>query len=229
MNYDIRPCSLSVVREMCERYHAYGGAGNTSVYAFAVYEEGTPVASFVWQPPPPGAAVSVCPEAPYGVLALSRMVAVPKGERRLNHISRPLRRQMKHLIDRTRWPVLITYSDEGLGHTGHVYKCSGWEKTNRRRCPTWTKDGVRVSSYRNGSTDTRGLLRGEDKYIQRWEHWACERGEADSFMRLGGWERVPTGKTWRSGSPAFTITRCLPLCGEYGTVQDRGAETSALN
>lgn len=34
-------------------------------------------------------------------------------------VSKPLRRQMRVEIDRGRWPVLITYSDEGQGHTGH--------------------------------------------------------------------------------------------------------------
>jgi len=78
------------------------------------------VAAYAWQPPPPGASRAVCPEAPEGVLALSRMVAVPRDERRLQHVSTPLRRQMRVLIDRGRWPVLVTYSDEGQGHTGNA-------------------------------------------------------------------------------------------------------------
>lgn len=113
MAYDIRRCSIEVVRGLCERFHIYESAGGLAVDAFAVYENGEPVAGYAWQPPPPGAAKGVCPEAPQGVLALSRMVAVPKSDRALKHVSKPLREQMKRMIDRTRWPVLVTYSDEG--------------------------------------------------------------------------------------------------------------------
>jgi hypothetical protein len=60
---------------------------------------------------------------------------------------------MNVLIDRTRWPVLVTYSDIGQGHTGHVYKCSGWEKVGEpeRRCPL----GRRRSREGRRSVDAR--------------------------------------------------------------------------
>ena len=111
--------------------YPYGGSGRVAVYSFGVLEGSTLVAAFAWQPPPVGAARSVNSHAPHGVLALSRMVSVPKEERRLKHVSKPLRFQMLYLIDRTRWPSLVTYSDEGLGHTGFVYQTSGWKKTTR--------------------------------------------------------------------------------------------------
>lgn len=38
MKFDIRPCSLEAVRELCERFHGYGGAGSRATYAFGVYE-----------------------------------------------------------------------------------------------------------------------------------------------------------------------------------------------
>jgi hypothetical protein len=137
------------------------------------------------------------------------MVAVPKVERQLRHISRPLRRQMRVLIDRTRWPVLLTYSDEGQGHTGYVYKCSGWEATIRRQRPTFLDaQGRRVSSYSDGKHDTSKLLRGEPTWIQRWEHWTCPRGSAGEWMSAHGWRRVVLpGVVWRSGSQAYTYER----------------------
>lgn len=126
--YTMRRVTLKEVRDLCERFHGYGSVGASATYAFGVFEADLCVAAYSWQPPPPGAARSACPEAPEGVLSLSRMVAVPRDDRALNHVSKPLRRQMRREIDRTRWPVLITFSDEGQGHTGYVYKCSGWEK-----------------------------------------------------------------------------------------------------
>lgn len=209
LSYDLRVCDLDVARKLCKRFHGYGSVGNNATYAFAVYEDDKPVAVYVWQPPPPGAARAVCPEAPHGVLALSRMVAVPKNKRRLNHVSKPLRRQMNMLIDRTRWPVLITYSDEGQGHTGHVYMCSGWEKTTRARRPFFVDSkGRRASSYSNGKHGGRKLKQGGLTWIQRWEHWVCTRGVADKWMRKHGWKRKRVvGRVWRSGNPAFTYVQ----------------------
>lgn len=122
-SYDLRPVPRADVAALCAAHHGYGGAGHAVTYAWGVVEGGRVIAAYAWQPPPPGAARAVCPEAPTGVLALSRMVAVPRDERRLRHVSTPLRRQMRVLIDRGRWPVLVTYSDEGQGHTGHDYRC----------------------------------------------------------------------------------------------------------
>lgn len=206
VSYDLRPCALSVVRDLCAQYHGYGGAGGVATYSFAVYENDKAVAAFAWQPPAPGSAQSVCPSEPSAVIALSRMVAVPREERELNHISKPLRRQMDRLIDRTRYPVLVTYSDEGQGHTGHVYKCSGWTATTReKRRWYYSLDGSRISSYCNGKTTREGRFFGGHTWIQRWEKRACEIEQVPEWLRDHGWMRVPiTGKRWRSGNQAYT-------------------------
>lgn len=203
-SFDMRLCDLEAVSALVGEHHGYGSIGAASVYAFAVYEDGRVVAAYAWQPPPPGAAKAVCPEAPGGVLALSRMVAVPRAERRLRHVSKPLRQQMRREIDRGRWPVLITYSDNGQGHTGHVYKCSGWEKTTLARRPFYLNaEGKRASSYSNGKHGGRALTRGGVTQIQRWEHWICARGAAARWMEAAGWRRVPmVGRRWRSGNQA---------------------------
>jgi len=105
--YDLRRCSLADVRALCIAHHGYRSAGNTAVYAFGVYEDGRIVAAYAWQPPPPGAARSVCPEAPYGVLALSRMVAVPREERALRHVSRPPGKGVGAADPRDGWPHFL--------------------------------------------------------------------------------------------------------------------------
>lgn len=209
--FDIRPISISEVRGLCERHHGYGSCGNVAVYAFGVIERGSIVAAYAWNPPPPGATLSICPEAPWAVLALSRMVAVPKSERELNHVSRPLRWQMMNLIDRGRWPVLVTYSDEGQGHTGHVYKCSGWTPTVRSKRATFTNtEGVRTSTYSAGNNVSDRLIRSTDTYLQRWEHWACERGGVESWCGAHGWMRRSAG-VWKRGTIRHEITRQMSL------------------
>lgn len=223
MKFDLRPAPLEDVRALCERHHGYQSAGGLATYCFGVFEpernlgrdneelvSESLVAGYTWQPPPPGASTAVCPEAPHAVLALSRMVAVPKEERQLKHVSKPLMEQMHELIDRTRWPVLVTYSDEGQGHTGYVYQCSGWEKTTRTLVKTYVDAGDRrVSPYSNGEYAKRqGVKREGTTWIQRWEHWVCQRGYADAWLKTHGWARVAIpGKKWRSGNPAFRYER----------------------
>jgi len=197
---DIRVCDQLEILDLCQRYHSYKTAGSYSAYCFGVYEQDRLVAAYSWMPPALGAAKSVCPEAPQGVLALSRMVAVPREERLLRHVSKPLRIQMRRLIDRGRWPVLVTYSDEGDGHTGHVYKCSGWHKTERRRRPVYTDN----SGVRQSVVDGRYLTLSGYTWLQRWEHWVCDSGTVNLWMESHGWYREPIpGKVWRSGNQAY--------------------------
>ena len=209
-SYDLRPAKRADVLPLFLEHHGYKSLSNSTTYLFAVWENDRVVQAFAWQPPPPGAAKSVCPEAPYGVLALSRMVAVPEEDRR-TRLRNPLRKQMRSLIDRTRWPVLVTYSDEGQGHTGYIYQITGWEKTVRSKRPTKVgPNGERLSSYSNGKHGSRDLSNGQSTWIQRWEHWRCERGEAHLHIGMHEWQRTPVlGKKWASGNPAFTYVRFL--------------------
>ena len=189
--------------------------GGRATYAFGVFEDGRCVAGYAWQPPPFGSANAVCPEFHHGVLSLSRMVAVPKEHRKLKHVSKPLMVQMKTLIDRRRWPVLITYSDSSVGHTGYVYQCSGFEKTSSRKVKmVRDESGQRVSQYQNGlRVSAEGMLV-ESATIQRWEHWACERGTANTFAADAGWRVVAlAGKVWASGKQAHKVIRQEPADG----------------
>jgi hypothetical protein len=209
MKFDIRRCTLADVDALCAAHHAYGGAGASATYAFGVYEEDRLVAAYAWQPPPAGAARAVNPHLPHGVLALSRMVAVPREERALKHISKPLLWQMKKGICRTRWPSLVTYSDEGLGHTGHVYRCSGWTPTVRSRRPQFEDaEGRRSSTYSNGKHTREGLTSIGYATIQRWEHHLVPVEESPEVFAAAGWRLVPIpGKVWRSGRQAHTVVR----------------------
>lgn len=212
-NYTIRETTVAEVKDLFARFHAYKSTGRVCTYAFAVIEDDKPVAAFLWQPPPPNAAKVVCPELQVGVLSLSRMVATPREERRLQHISKPLKHQMKHLIDRTRWPVLVTYSDESVGHTGHVYKCSGWKKTARNATTMYTVGDQRVSRYSNGVTTKPENAIASSAWIQRWEHRIAQDPVELVALFSKHWDRVPvrardgTPKLWRSGAQAYTYQR----------------------
>ena len=206
MKQGLHHCKPSDVAYLFEAHHGYGGVGGTSTYCFGLFEDDRLVAAFVWQPPAYGAAKSVCPDAPWAVLSLSRMVAVPRAERRCQKLSEVLRQQFV-LIDRTRWPVLITYSDEGQGHNGWVYRCARMKRTSRKRVRFYNDSaGVRRSSLSNGKSDTSRLVFGGHTWINRWEHWVCQRDQVLRYVHGAGWVRVPVeGKKWQSGNPAFRI------------------------
>jgi len=211
----LREADIAEVRPLFERYHQYAGVSNAATYLWVLEDKGKILAAFAWQPPPFGAAKSACPEAPQAVLALSRMVAVPKAERAHlsqsngRHISKLLKRQTGHLIDRTRYPVLITYADHGVGHDGYVYRCAGWTPTRKSVVPQYENaSGKRTSRYQNGLTSTEGLVEIGKNTIERWEHWACARGAAAAWLEAHHWVRVAIpGKRWKSGSPAFRFER----------------------
>ncbi len=207
----LRAAPLAAMRALFEAHHAYKGVSASSTYAFGVYEDEVLVAAFAWQPPPVGCATSVLPDCPSGVLSLSRMVALPRAERRLKHLSNPLKVQMHHLIDRTRWPALVTFSDEGKGHTGHVYKCSGWTKTTRSETPNFEDEGgARVSKYQSGVSSLEGLVRAGWSWKQRWEHHVVPPELALAHME-SGWRHEPIpGKFWKSGNPAYRWVRRSP-------------------
>lgn len=206
MNFDIRRISPKLCMNLFEQYHGYGGANTTCTYCFGVFEKNKCIAAFIWNPPSYGCAKDVCPQLPQAVLSLSRMVAVPKCERILQHISKPLRYQMKYMIDRTRWPVLVTYSDSSLGHNGHVYKCSGWQPTKAHSTPNYIdNNGKRCSSQSNDGRANK-LIRVGHSIKQRWEHWINNKDDAIKNW-YDNWDIVPTkGKTWRSGNQAYHIT-----------------------
>lgn len=79
----------------------------------------------LWMPPTPPAARSVAGDDDWhGVLCLSRFALDPEVPK--NGASYFLAASMR-LLDRTRWPVLLTYADTRLGHTGAIYLATNWQ------------------------------------------------------------------------------------------------------
>jgi hypothetical protein len=53
------------------------------------------------------------------------------------------------LLDRDRWPVLLTYADMHHGHTGAIYKATGWRLDAVTNSGTYfVKDGRQVGRKR---------------------------------------------------------------------------------
>lgn len=125
---------LNLGQGMVRRWHYSRGSSNTAVYCHGLFPReyfwaGEAVGVALWLPPTKTAAQSFTDKW-QGVLALSRLAIddrVPA-----NGESFLIRHSMR-LIDRVRWPVLVSYADEWRGHTGAIYKATGWTECGRTK------------------------------------------------------------------------------------------------
>lgn len=109
------------------QWHYSRSAPNTGqtfgLYAQADYPLAPLSGAALWLPPTRRAAEAVAGERWQGVLSLSRLAVAPELPR--NAASFLLARSMR-LLDRERWPTLLTYADTRHGHTGAIYLATGW-------------------------------------------------------------------------------------------------------
>jgi hypothetical protein len=88
--------------------------------------------------------------ATYSLSRLAIAPSVPK-----NAATFLLSRSIRLLPER--WSCLITYADTWQNHTGHIYRCSGWEYLGEtKKYAVWQIDGVltsKKSAARNYSPD----------------------------------------------------------------------------
>ena len=120
----------------------------------------------LWIPPTRTAAEAIAGDEWRGVLACSRLACSPDAPR--NAASYLLAASMR-MIDRERWPVLLTYADTGQGHTGSIYRATGWS------CDGPVPAG---DVWENDQGELRGRKRGGRTLL------------ADE-MRLAGYRRRP--------------------------------------
>jgi hypothetical protein len=59
------------------------------------------------------------------------------------------------LIDRSRWPCLVTYADEAQGHTGAIYRAVNWEYIGRTKPERVYLDDDRRMIARKAGNKTR--------------------------------------------------------------------------
>lgn len=126
-DWSVRDVDISTARALVESQHYAKGASNTAVYLHGLYRsvggESECLGATWWIPPTKAAAKATYPENWEGVLSLSRLVIHPDVP--ANACSFLLARS-RHAIDRKRWPCLVTYADERMGHTGAIYRADNW-------------------------------------------------------------------------------------------------------
>lgn len=124
--WEVRPCLLKDAQAFIKQYHYARGGSNTAVYTHGLYRRGQDTLCGVawWLPPTRVAAESVNRDHWQKVLSLSRMAVLPDCPK--NSCSFMLARSIDIIRRERRFVTLVTYADESQGHTGGVYKASGW-------------------------------------------------------------------------------------------------------
>lgn len=126
-NWTVQVLTLQEAVDLMRRHHYSRSAANTATYRHGLFRRdewplGYPYGATLWIPPTRSAAEAISNNWG-GVLALSRLVCTPSAPR--NSASFLLAASMR-MIDRSRWPTLVTYADTRFGHTGAIYKATGW-------------------------------------------------------------------------------------------------------
>jgi len=127
--------SLEKCQQMIRDLHYSRGGSNTAVYSHGLFPRGwfwesECVGVAWWLPPTKTAAQSFDKENWRGVLALSRVALldeIPK-----NAESFLIRHSMR-LVDRKRWPILVSYADTWQGHSGTIYRAAGWTECGKSK------------------------------------------------------------------------------------------------
>lgn len=149
---------LSIGRSLVEKNHYAKSASNTAVYLHGLFRKGDYRCWGVawWIPPTKSAALATYPENWQGVLMLSRLVTIPEAP--ANSCSY-LIGQSRRLIDRERWPCLVTYADEWQGHKGGIYLATNWSFVGRTKPEaTYLLNGKLVARKAGPHTRTRAEM-----------------------------------------------------------------------
>ncbi len=157
-DWEVRTVSFSVVKNLTEQYHYAKGGSNTATYRHGLFRRGSLfdedcVAIAWWLPPTKSAALATYPEKWQGVLALSRLVVVPGVPK--NACTFLMARSIA-MIDRDKWPCLVTYADEWQGHTGTIYRAANWQEVGKTKPQaTFILNGRMISRKAGPKTRTR--------------------------------------------------------------------------
>lgn len=127
--WEVRPVTLQVARDLVERFHYAQGGPNTGVQfdgLFYIQDIETCKGVAWWLPPTKPAAISVCGTSDdwRRVISLCRLVIIPEVPK--NAASFLLSKAIKRLRSTGRWDIAVTYADTRMNHSGLTYKASGW-------------------------------------------------------------------------------------------------------
>ncbi len=162
-DWEVRNVALPTALKLVLKHHYMRGASNTATCLHGLFprKQGGLFDSVCfgvawWIPPTKSAALATFPENWQGVLSLSRFVLIPGLP--TNTASYLLGRSMR-LIDRERWPCLVTYADDAEGHVGTIYRATNWTYIGDTKPePSYKLNGRMVARKAGPHTRTRAEM-----------------------------------------------------------------------
>lgn len=136
-DYSVEPIAHPMARAFIERHHYAKGMSKTHIYSHGLFDDlGQLLGVAVWLCPTPVVCRSVNPTDWMRVIALSRLAihpVVPK-----NACSFLMARSIKLIKADGRFSSLVSYADTSQGHTGLIYRASGWTYMGMSKAtPMW--------------------------------------------------------------------------------------------
>lgn len=160
--YEIKPVTQSTALDLVTRYHYAKGGSNTGTFRhglFKISDGENPLGVAWWIPPTKSAALSVSDDW-RTVLCLTRLVVIPGMP--TNSASFLLGASIKAIRRDGRFKTLVTYADEGQGHSGAIYRATNWTYAGvRPGDPVYlTESGRQVARKAGGVTRTNAQMLG---------------------------------------------------------------------
>jgi hypothetical protein len=150
-DWHVTDVGLSVCQEFVERFHYSRGGANTAVFRHGLFRANDYRCFGIawWIPPTKAAAVANYDGNWRKVLMLHRLVCVPEAPK--NAASFLIMQSVARIKQSGLWECLLTYADEGQGHTGAIYRATNWEYLGKTAPePTFTDVGGRMVSRKAG-------------------------------------------------------------------------------
>lgn len=165
-DYVVQPVKHSVARCLIGAFHYSGCASNTSVHSHGIFRarDMTLMGAALWMPPTANAAKALAllhlggRDRHREVLVLSRCALKPGQPQ--NTTGMLLSRSERLVRRDARWSLLVTYADEAEGHTGIIYRATGWTYDGLTKPETRWRDaaGRLVSKHATRSRTVYEML-----------------------------------------------------------------------
>ncbi|MGY3582465.1 hypothetical protein ACVIGB_000610 [Bradyrhizobium sp. USDA 4341] len=194
-DWDVGGVSREVAEDLIASYHYARGVSSVATAVHGLYPLGWRwyfdcVGVAWWLPPTQWAARALAGEDDWqGVLSLSRLAIAPDAP--ANAASFMLSRSMQ-MLDRDRWPLLVTYADTWQGHTGRIYLATGWDYAGMTE-----PEGVYTL---NGQMIARKAGKRSRTHTEMLELGAVHHG---NFAKHRFIHRRP--KNWKLYKPTFVV------------------------
>ncbi len=187
-DYELRDVPYAVARDLIERFHYAGGAGNTATVVHGLFHKEAPhycLAVVCWLPPMRPAALWFAGPLWRHCLVLTRAVATPWAPpNSMSFLIAASIRRIRSLADRLgrpRWTHLLSFADEYRAEFPVAVRIPGgiYRAVNALRLgttdarPTWVDDdGHMVSVYCAGVTRSQAAMLARGYHIAgRYRKW----------------------------------------------------------